>query len=151
MSRTASSGSSSKPLSPRQVRARQKARAKRAHERHVQKTYGLAPGQYDEMFQQQDGRCAVCGRRSRRRLAVEHSHITNTVRGLVCFQCNRDILGPLDGDPARIQRAIDFLVRMKDDLVAFQAQARPGLPGPPVEAQRPQDKPMPLRPLALRR
>lgn len=144
MSRTAGSGSSSKPLSTREAQARQKARAKRAHELHVQRTYGLAPGQYDQMFAAQDGRCAVCGRKSRRRLAVEHSHITLTVRGLVCFQCNRDILGPLDGDPERIQRAIDFLVRMKDDLERHLA-----LSGPHVEPDRASHRPLHLSPIRL--
>jgi len=142
MPRTASSG-----LRSREQRERARARSARAHERHVQKTYGLAPGEYAQRFAAQDGRCAVCGRRSRRRLAVEHSHITGTVRGLVCGLCNRDVLGPLDGDPARIQRAIDFLTEMKRDLEHHLQ----GLSDPPMEADSPARRALHLPPIRVRR
>lgn len=114
--RTRSSGS----LSKRDQRAATRARADRTHDRYVQRTYGLQPGEYAEMFARQEGRCLICRRKSSRRLAVEHSHLTGTVRGLVCWQCNRDLVAPLDGEPERIQGAIDFLERMLDDLLEYE-------------------------------
>jgi hypothetical protein len=71
------------------------------------------------MRRAQNNRCAICGRRSRKRLAVDHSHITGTVRGLLCNNCNRDVVGPIDGDLAKIDAAIAFLTAMRNDLIAF--------------------------------
>jgi hypothetical protein len=80
------------------------------------------------MFNAQGGRCAICRRKSRKRLAVDHSHITGHVRALLCSRCNRDVAGPLDGDPDRIQAAIDFLTEMKRDLSSHLEQANPAHP-----------------------
>lgn len=44
----------------------------------------------------QEGCCAVCGRPESdfsRRLAVDHSHVSGKVRGLLCFVCNKFLVG----------------------------------------------------------
>jgi recombination endonuclease VII len=114
----------------------------------LRRNYGITIADYEAMFIKQGGRCAICRRKSRLTLHVEHSHITGTVRGLACMGCNRDVIGPLDGDPDRIQAAIDFLVRMKDDLERFQAG--PQLPGPPVETNHQAHRPVHLPPIRQR-
>lgn len=51
--------------------------------------FGITPGEYEAMWVRQLGRCAICGKEEpRRRLAVDHDHSTNKVRGLLCFPCN---------------------------------------------------------------
>lgn len=57
--------------------------------------YGLTCDQYDAMFAEQDGLCAICGQPERalergriRKLAVDHDHETGRVRGLLCYSCN---------------------------------------------------------------
>lgn len=51
--------------------------------------FGLTPEDYWEMFDRQDGRCAICRREPDwKRLAVDHDHDTGRVRGLLCHQCN---------------------------------------------------------------
>ena len=90
-----------------------------AHEAMVQKTYGLEPGEYDELLKLQGGRCYICGRRSpSRRLAVDHDHETGQPRGLLCPDpergCNHKVLGPLeansvDGGLAAARRLVDYL------------------------------------------
>lgn len=120
--RTSSSGS----LSKRDQQTAARARADRVHDRYVQRTYGLLPGEYADLLARQGGRCAVCRRKSSRRLVVEHSHLTGTVRGLLCWQCNRDLVAPLDGDPEKIQSAIEFLERMLDDLLEYRPESVPG-------------------------
>lgn len=59
--------------------------------------YGMEPGDYERMFAEQKGQCAICGRHDSecprhnpraRGLNVDHDHTTGEVRGLLCLQCN---------------------------------------------------------------
>jgi len=52
-------------------------------------------------------RCAIC-RRSARRLAVDHDHQTNVVRGLLCTPCNQG-LGMFRDSVALLRGAIAYL------------------------------------------
>lgn len=78
--------------------------------------YGISPADYQKMYDEQRGMCAICDRcfaksGSRRvRLHVDHCHITERVRGLLCHRCNFAI-GLLDDDPARLERAARYLRR----------------------------------------
>lgn len=91
---------------------RQKKRADKArvHERRVQKTYGLQPGQYWELYKFQGGKCAICRRATgaTRALSVDHDHKTGLVRGEICRLCN-DMLGHGRDDPAFFVRAAQYL------------------------------------------
>lgn len=96
--------------SKREARAKAKARADRAHERYVQKTYGLQPGEYQTLLDAQDGRCAICTRVPRnRRLAVDHSHFTGRVRALLCYTCNHFVLRYVEGDPIAAHNAAVYI------------------------------------------
>lgn len=66
--------------------SRCKACASRArHRAYVEKTYNITGETYDRLLDAQAGRCAICGEMPRTvRLAVDHDHITNEVRGLLC-------------------------------------------------------------------
>jgi hypothetical protein len=45
---------------------------------------------YEALLAAQGGVCALCGKPPKtRRLSVDHDHKTGTVRGLLCFRCNR--------------------------------------------------------------
>lgn len=59
--------------------------------------YGITIEQYDTLFAQQNGVCAICQKPETKldrtgvkikRLCVDHCHKTNVVRGLLCFSCN---------------------------------------------------------------
>lgn len=54
------------------------------------KVYNLTLEQYDQMFEDQNGVCAICGgiNYGGRRLVVDHDHKTGKVRGLLCHHCN---------------------------------------------------------------
>lgn len=44
----------------------------------------------------QGARCAICNKHEstfKKRLAVDHSHKTGRVRGLLCYRCNRFKIG----------------------------------------------------------
>lgn len=127
--------SASASLSRREARAKAKARADRAHELYVQRTYGLAPGQYDQMLENQDGRCAICRRKPRnRRLAVDHDHNTGTVRGLLCHTCNHYVLRFIEGDPIACHSAALYIGNIARDY------------GPEYDPALPPAGPVPVRP-----
>lgn len=72
-----------------------------SHDAMVAKTYGIGGDEYAQLYKLQDGKCAICRARPKsKRLAVDHDHTTNAVRGLLCKRCNRDLLGAAhDGKP----------------------------------------------------
>lgn len=76
----------------------------------IRKTFGLTRKDYFELLADQGGTCAICLRQSRtRRLSIDHDHKTGRVRGLLCNQCNKEMLGAARDDPAVLRRAIDYL------------------------------------------
>ncbi|MGW0939070.1 endonuclease VII domain-containing protein [Streptomyces sp. NPDC002666] len=91
-------------------RAEKKRRKAAAHEASVQRTYGLKPGQYEQLYEAQGGTCAICTRATgaTRRLSVDHNHKTDEVRGLLCRPCN-DMLGHARDDWAFFGRAARYL------------------------------------------
>lgn len=52
--------------------------------------YKITAKQYDTLLANQNGVCAICSKtcRSGKRLAVDHCHETEKVRGLLCCSCN---------------------------------------------------------------
>lgn len=53
------------------------------------KKKGITVSDYDRMFVEQHGVCAICEQPElTRRLSVDHNHATGKVRGLLCHRCN---------------------------------------------------------------
>lgn len=53
------------------------------------RNFGMTPEDYAAMLSAQGGVCLICKNKCKRgRLAVDHSHETGRVRGLLCRQCN---------------------------------------------------------------
>ncbi|MFE3579114.1 endonuclease domain-containing protein [Streptomyces vinaceus] len=87
-----------------------KARSRASHASRVQATYGLKPGEYDELFRLQGGVCAICRQARTTRLDVDHCHKTGVVRGLCCARCNRQLLAKgLRDDPVIARSAAEYL------------------------------------------
>lgn len=84
------------------------AATKRRH--NLAKNYNMTVEQYDQLFDMQDGKCAVCGSRVFGRLPVDHCHRTGRVRGLLCHRCNR-ALGLIGDSVELLRKAIDYLER----------------------------------------
>jgi hypothetical protein len=53
---------------------------------HLKHRYGITSDDFERMFTEQDGRCAIC--REAPAEHVDHDHATKRVRGLLCFNCN---------------------------------------------------------------
>ena len=74
--------------------------------------YGIDEFIYQEMFDKQDGKCAICGTTDpgprRTKFAVDHCHSTGKVRGLLCTDCNTS-LGKFNDEIERLKAAIAYL------------------------------------------
>lgn len=76
------------------------------------KERGLSIDQYNILFKQQEGKCAICGTHQdklKQSLCVDHNHKTNQIRGLLCGKCNRGI-GYLNDDVNVLEKAIQYLI-----------------------------------------
>lgn len=80
--------------------------------RNIKNSYGLTKEQFFDMFDTQDGKCALCKKpfpgMSRNELHIDHCHETNIVRGLLCMQCNVG-LGMLGDNEAGITQALAYV------------------------------------------
>lgn len=60
------------------------------------------------MFASQNNKCAICGIDIKDNGVVDHSHITNKVRGILCNKCNV-LLGMARDNVDILKKAIDYL------------------------------------------
>lgn len=75
--------------------------------------YGVDLDWYSATLVEQDGKCAICreppsGKKGR--LCVDHHHASNTVRALLCDDCNKG-LGNFRDSAEHLQAAISYLQR----------------------------------------
>lgn len=79
----------------------------------IKHSFGISPKQYQQMFDEQKGLCAICERHQKnfkRRLAIDHDHHTGKIRGLLCASCNSG-LGKLQDSVDYLESAIIYLQR----------------------------------------
>lgn len=72
--------------------------------------YGITEEEYQALYKLQKGRCAICAKR-RKVLSVDHVHGQKgieSVRGLLCKECNRAI-GALGDTAESVERALNYL------------------------------------------
>lgn len=74
---------------------------------HLHQKYRVTRDDYDRMFAEQQGRCAIC-RTAHDILNVDHDHATGAVRGLLCKNCNI-ALGWLKDDAGVASEAARYL------------------------------------------
>jgi hypothetical protein len=78
--------------------------------------YGITYEEYERLFAEQGGRCAICGDTPERRLYVDHDHSCcpgykacgTCVRGLLCERCNKG-LGFFRDNIEALRTAIKYL------------------------------------------
>ena len=73
--------------------------------------YGITIKQYNNMFEQQKGCCAICNNHQsslNRSLDIDHCHTTGKVRGLLCNKCNRG-LGYFKDNIESIKKLLEYL------------------------------------------
>lgn len=82
---------------------------------HFQRSYGITPEQYNEMFAAQDHKCWICSKvkgKKKRPFAMDHCHKTGKTRGIICYSCNRGMYY-VDND--------EFMVKAKAYLERFSS------------------------------
>ncbi len=105
-----------------------KSKVKRAnnptHERgkNLKRKYGLSLLDYNNLLTDQNGLCKICGNPETNKfkngkikpLCVDHCHDNQTVRGLLCSNCNTG-LGLFRDNSGLLGRAILYLKQTKSD------------------------------------
>lgn len=85
---------------------------KRSRNNEIKKRYGINQLEYEKMFKSQDGKCKICNTanpgKGKSRMSIDHCHITNKIRGLLCNSCNNG-LGIFKDDPDLLIRAAEYL------------------------------------------
>mgnify|MGYP001570388182 CR=1 FL=1 len=91
------------------VRRYRKGNLKKILAQQLYRRYGITAEAYKALLAAQGGRCAICRNLpGRKRLAVDHCHDTEQVRGLLCFNCNV-LLGCSRDNVEVLQAAIAYL------------------------------------------
>lgn len=102
-------------------RAVKNARADLAWDGYLRETYGITADLYWELYDFQNGMCYLCQHAfgKSRHLSVDHDHkcckssksCGKCVRGLLCQNCNRNVLGrAARDDPAYFERGLLYLL-----------------------------------------
>lgn len=81
----------------------------------LQANFGLTLEQWDEMYERQNGQCAIClfdiahhADEDSKNTHVDHDHFNGQVRGLLCSPCNK-ALGFLQDNAGIMRRAADYV------------------------------------------
>lgn len=82
-------------------------KANRTKDYLLQYRYGITEKQFEEIATSQNSSCAIC-HDGDRELVVDHDHVTNQVRGLLCKPCNM-ALGLLRDNPDIIHSAKEYI------------------------------------------
>lgn len=87
----------------------------------LRRTYGISIEEYKTMFNNQCGKCAICGKEETRLnkdgtkldLSVDHCHKTGKVRKLLCSTCNTT-LGKVEEDIDRLSKLAAYIKEHRD-------------------------------------
>ena len=95
-------------------------RSKEIRERNLRTKYGLRLEDYEMMVATQNGVCKICKKPPKEgdKLAVDHCHDSQVIRGLLCKSCNLG-LGAFSDNPDFLIEAVRYVkgVEAIDNLV----------------------------------
>ncbi len=83
----------------------------------VIRSYGITEEDYEQMLEEQDFVCAICGQEETTinpqtsypyPLSIDHNHKTGKVRGLLCKHCNL-VLGQIEKRPRIVNSCLTYL------------------------------------------
>jgi hypothetical protein len=78
----------------------------------LKKRYNLSLEEFNNKLINQNNTCAICKKpfKNSKTTHVDHSHITNVVRDLLCFKCN-NVIGHANDNIPLLKSAIEYLKR----------------------------------------
>lgn len=85
--------------------------AHKQYKYHLKRRYGMSLDGYQYMYNKQKGECLICGS-FQKELNVDHDHVTQDVRGLLCPNCNLG-LGHFKDNPILLIKAAKYLKESK--------------------------------------
>lgn len=89
--------------------------------RSLVRRYGITMTHYESLWRAQEGRCGLCqlpvafNGREAHSVVIDHCHLTNRIRGLLCQYCNTRI-GAFGDDPNLLRRAAEYLELCRENL-----------------------------------
>ena len=91
-------------------------RQAKGRKHHLKKRYNITQQEYETKLASQDYKCALCGKDASDNkrggkldpLHIDHCHKTNTLRDLLCHQCNSG-LGQFKDNIEFLLKAVDYL------------------------------------------
>lgn len=90
----------------------------------LMRSYGINLKEYERLYARQNGLCAICHEpekgKTRLFLAVDHSHDTGQVRGLLCSRCNT-ALGLFNDSITNLMAAVWYL-RKNSQRQAYESR-----------------------------
>jgi hypothetical protein len=78
---------------------------------HLRTKFGITLEQYNDLLNKHNSCCHICKRPAthfKTSLHVDHDHRTQEIRGLLCFTCNRNLIGR-HRDPLIFKSAFEYL------------------------------------------
>ena len=81
----------------------------------LKNVYGITLDDYNRMFNEQNGKCAICQRHQNeltKSLCVDHDHKTKQIRALLCITCNTDLASVEN----RLEEMTNYLNKYRKDV-----------------------------------
>lgn len=84
--------------------------------------YNISPDDFLKLLEIQDGRCGICKTTNPGKTGwrIDHDHVSNSVRGILCHKCNTS-LGGLGDDIEGLERALSYLKVYSDRKTLFRS------------------------------
>lgn len=99
-------------------------KGKKRHDSVLRERFGIGLYQYQKMYEEQGGKCYLCGSGESRNLAVDHCHSSGNVRRLLCSQCNQ-ALGLFKDNPDVLRKAAEYVETSFDLPEDVPIQSKP--------------------------
>jgi hypothetical protein len=103
--------SSCKECDKKRNKKRHHTNPERTRNNDLMRNYGISVSDHSEMFEKQNGLCAICEKEGDgrwKKLCVDHCHSTGTVRELLCRNCNM-VLGQIHDNPRLLEKMMLYL------------------------------------------
>jgi recombination endonuclease VII len=96
-----------------EYRERTKTTQRRSKLKQTCAKFGMTLADFDRMLEGQNGVCALCKKKPKQRLCIDHCHATGKVRRLLCYNCNC-MLGNARDNPDVLYAGGDYIIEFRD-------------------------------------